>query len=194
MTSGASFCRQSNTTCCDRMGRKRQGPAPCCGKSGPAGSPAPAAASPCSSRDESSRAGQGGPASTTRSRAPSHDRRSRPRHGTHRGALRHLRQPSRPCVRRRPAADGAALLHQRRGDDFRPVLTRRPARAARSVSRRPAAALPARETPGPEPAAGRAGLLAGLALRRQRESQPSSAIQRQPWGRRRWTGRRRPWF
>ena len=33
----------------------------------------------------------------------------------HRGALQPLRQPSRPRLRRRPAADAPALLHQRRG-------------------------------------------------------------------------------
>ena len=41
------------------------------------------------------------------------------RHGPHRGALQPLRQPSRPRLRRRPAADPSALLHQRRGDEFR---------------------------------------------------------------------------
>src|SRR6185437_418906 len=38
----------------------------------------------------------------------------------HRGALRALRLASRPCVSRRSAADGPALLHQRRGDRFHP--------------------------------------------------------------------------
>ncbi len=40
------------------------------------------------------------------------------RHGAHRGALQPLRQPSRPCLRGRPAADPPALLHQRRSDEF----------------------------------------------------------------------------
>ena len=40
------------------------------------------------------------------------------RHGPHRGALQPLRQPSRPRLRGRPAADPSALLHQRRGDEF----------------------------------------------------------------------------
>ena len=40
------------------------------------------------------------------------------RHGAHRGALQPLRQPSRPRVPGRPAADASALLHQRRGDEF----------------------------------------------------------------------------
>ena len=38
-------------------------------------------------------------------------------HDAHRGALPPLRRPSRPCVRRRTAADRAALLHERRGAD-----------------------------------------------------------------------------
>ena len=46
-----------------------------------------------------------------------HDR-SKLRHGPHRGALQPLRQPSRPRVRGRPAADASALLHQRRGDEL----------------------------------------------------------------------------
>src|SRR6266567_1572808 len=44
------------------------------------------------------------------------------RHGAHRGALRPLRQPSRPRVSRRPAADASALLYQRGGDEFRAGL------------------------------------------------------------------------
>ena len=40
-------------------------------------------------------------------------------HGAHRGALQPLRQPSRPRLPRRPAADRPALLHQRRGDEVR---------------------------------------------------------------------------
>ena len=39
-------------------------------------------------------------------------------HGAHGGALRALRLASRPCVPRRPAADGPALLHQRRRHEF----------------------------------------------------------------------------
>ena len=44
------------------------------------------------------------------------------RHAAHRGALQPLRQPSRPRVSRRPAADRPALLHQRRGDEFQARL------------------------------------------------------------------------
>ena len=40
------------------------------------------------------------------------------RHDAHRGALRPLRLASRPRVSRRAAADGPALLHQRRGDQL----------------------------------------------------------------------------
>ena len=40
-------------------------------------------------------------------------------HDPHRGALRALRRPSRPCVRRRPEADRPALLHEWRGDEIR---------------------------------------------------------------------------
>ncbi len=40
------------------------------------------------------------------------------RHGPHRGALQPLRQPSRPRLPRRPAADAPALLHQWRRDEF----------------------------------------------------------------------------
>ncbi len=36
----------------------------------------------------------------------------------HRGSSLALRLASRPCLRRRPAADRPALLHQRRGDEF----------------------------------------------------------------------------
>ena len=46
------------------------------------------------------------------------------RHGPHRVPLRALRQPSRPCVRGRPAADLSALLHQRRGAEFPAGLSR----------------------------------------------------------------------
>src|SRR5690606_38630824 len=45
------------------------------------------------------------------------------RHGPHRGALRDLRQPSRPCLPRRPAPDRPALLHQRRGADLHAGLS-----------------------------------------------------------------------
>ena len=45
------------------------------------------------------------------------------RHGPHRGALQPLRQPSRPRVRGRPAADPPALLHQRRGDELQAGVT-----------------------------------------------------------------------
>ena len=41
------------------------------------------------------------------------------RHGPHRGALQPLRQPPGPRVRRRPAADRPALLHQRRRHEVR---------------------------------------------------------------------------
>ena len=40
------------------------------------------------------------------------------RHGAHRSALQPLRQPPRPRLRGRPAADASALLHQRRGDEL----------------------------------------------------------------------------
>ena len=39
-------------------------------------------------------------------------------HDAHGSALRALRLASRPCLPRRPAADRAALLHQRRRDKF----------------------------------------------------------------------------
>ena len=53
------------------------------------------------------------------------DRRSQLRHGPHRGPLQQLRQPSRPCVRRRPAAHWPALLHQRRRAGFQARVSRR---------------------------------------------------------------------
>ena len=59
------------------------------------------------------------------------------RHGPHRGALRPLRQPSRPCVRRRSAADRPALLHQRRGAEVSAGLT-----AERSLRLRRSLAAP----------------------------------------------------
>ena len=46
------------------------------------------------------------------------------RHAAHRGALQPLRQPSRPRVSGRPAADRLALLHQRRGDELQAGLIR----------------------------------------------------------------------
>ena len=56
-------------------------------------------------------------------RGRDHDR-SQLRHGPHRGALQPLRQPPRPRVRRRPAADASALLHQRRRDELQAGVTR----------------------------------------------------------------------
>src|SRR5262249_41982287 len=44
--------------------------------------------------------------------------RPQSRGGAKRGALQPLRQPSRPRVRGRAAADASALLHQRRRDEF----------------------------------------------------------------------------
>ena len=41
------------------------------------------------------------------------DRDMQPWHGPHRGPLQPVRRPSRPCLRRRAAADPFALLHQR---------------------------------------------------------------------------------
>ena len=49
-----------------------------------------------------------------------HPRRRFARHGADRGPLPPLRWPPRPCLRRRSEADGAALLHERGGDDLRP--------------------------------------------------------------------------
>ena len=47
-----------------------------------------------------------------------HHARQQSRHGQDRGALRHMRQPSRPCLRRRPTTDRPALLHQRGRTEF----------------------------------------------------------------------------
>ena len=52
-----------------------------------------------------------------------HACRSHPYDGTHRGALRPLRRPSRPRFRRRSQADGPALLHERPGPRLPPGLT-----------------------------------------------------------------------
>ncbi len=41
------------------------------------------------------------------------------RHGAHRRLLPPLRRPPRPCLQRWAAADGPALLHERRGDEIR---------------------------------------------------------------------------
>ena len=41
------------------------------------------------------------------------DLRPHARDGAHRSAVRDVRLPSRPCVSRRPATDGTALLHER---------------------------------------------------------------------------------
>ena len=46
-------------------------------------------------------------------------RGSQPRHGPYRGALPALRRPSRPRLRRRPAADRPALLHELAGPGVR---------------------------------------------------------------------------
>ncbi len=53
------------------------------------------------------------------------------RHAQGRGPLPPLRRPSRPCVQRRPEANRAALLHQRRIAEIRPRL----AAPARRLSR-----------------------------------------------------------
>ena len=45
-------------------------------------------------------------------------------HDPHRGALQPLRRSSRPCVRRWPAADRPALLHERRGAEVRAASAR----------------------------------------------------------------------
>src|SRR5690606_26671793 len=50
-----------------------------------------------------------------------HGRRPQLRHGPHFGALCALRRPPRPRVRRRAAANRAALLHERRGNAVRAV-------------------------------------------------------------------------
>ena len=71
--------------------------------------------------DRSSRAAPAGRAFSSRSRAADRDhRRSQLLHDAHRGALPPLRQPPRPRVRGRPAADRPALLHQRRRAQLRP--------------------------------------------------------------------------
>ncbi len=62
------------------------------------------------------------------------------RNGPHRGALQPMRQPSRPRLRRRPAADAPALLHQRRGHELPSRVTprQRTCRAGRALhARRP---------------------------------------------------------
>ena len=46
-------------------------------------------------------------------------------HDPHRSALPALRRPSRPRLRRRAAADGPALLHERRGAEVRARTTSR---------------------------------------------------------------------
>ena len=90
-------------------------------RSGPAPSPAPAAARTCSPRRPSSTAAPAGPASPHRSTgAVGTQRRPQLLHAAHRGPLQPLRRPPRPRVRGRPAADRAALLHERRGDDLHP--------------------------------------------------------------------------
>ncbi len=56
------------------------------------------------------------------------------RHGAHRGALQPLRQPSRPRLQRRAAADPPALLHQRHRDEIRAGVTRRLRRCPRCAT------------------------------------------------------------
>ena len=87
-------------------------------KSATARSSAPAAGSSSSHRKRNSKAVPVGRVSTIRLTAPRNLDRCQLRHGTHRGALQPLRQPSRSCIRRRTATDASALLHQRRRDEL----------------------------------------------------------------------------
>ncbi len=48
--------------------------------------------------------------------------RPQPRHDADRGPLRDLRRAPRPCLRRRPAPDRPAPLHQRRRAEFRAAV------------------------------------------------------------------------
>ena len=70
------------------------------------------------------------------------------RNAAHRGALQPLRQPSRPRVSGRPAADRPALLHQRRGDELQAGSgVARVKRPAASPARGHSAGLPGRVLP-----------------------------------------------
>ena len=64
--------------------------------------------------------------------------RPHPRHGPDRGAVRPLRRSSRPCLRRRPAADRPALLHEWTGAEFPARLTPHLLRTRRRHSLPPA--------------------------------------------------------
>ena len=68
----------------------------------------------CSRRTASSTAAPAGPASGSPAGRRGRDRGPHLRHGPHGGALRQLRRPSGTRVRRRPAPDRPALLHERR--------------------------------------------------------------------------------
>ena len=88
------------------------------------------------------------------------ERGPRLRHGPHRGALPALRRPSRPRLRRRPAADRPALLHERRRARLPARRLRRfrddhPSSALAALAARPCRRR-ARARPGrhPDPAAG----------------------------------------
>ena len=91
---------------------------------------APVAPSPCSRRRPSLTAAPAGPASTRRSRRGRHQYGPHLLHAAHRGALQPVRRPSRPCLRRWPAADRAALLHERGRAD----LHRRGSRRRRTAA------------------------------------------------------------
>ncbi len=64
------------------------------------------------------------------------------RHGPRGGALPPLRRPSRSCVRRRPEADGPALLHQRRGAEIRPGLAAKLGLACQTADSQPFPGVP----------------------------------------------------
>ena len=110
--------RRRLSTCCARKAPSIPAPARCSTSTARVFSPAPAATCRSIRRRRNSIPAPAGRVSGRSRQRGRQDRRQVARHDPHRSALPPLRRPSRPCLRRRPAADRPAPLHQRRGADL----------------------------------------------------------------------------
>ena len=110
-----------------------------------------------------------------------HLRGQQPVHDPHRGPLPALRRPSRPRLRGRPAADRAALLHERRRADLR--AGGRPGRGQRLMRRRLVPTLAAAALALAAAAAAAQQESATMRPRTTRRSRPSPAAASGAWSR-----------